>query len=161
MTGQIAGRITVPFPAYQTLDRIAFFHIGAFIQPVIGLGADKVTPADAGVASTQEQRPVWSHWVLEFSSQIPLGVGIADEVAFASHNPVKLTLAGGQQRHHHKSRVTTQERQVHACVASLDGVVESCPVWSLVCDQSFLGKPRSTLLVDGSGQRLVTTLGRV
>ena len=66
MTGQIAGGRAVPFPAHQAFDGVTFFHIGAFIQPVIGLGANPVASADAAndVASTHEQRPVRPHWIL-------------------------------------------------------------------------------------------------
>ena len=52
----ITGGIAVPFPANQTLDRIAIFHTSAIIQPVIGIGAGPIASADAakGEASSHE-----------------------------------------------------------------------------------------------------------
>ena len=100
MTGQIAGGMAVPFPAHQAFDGVAFFHIGAFIQPVIRIGAEQVTTADAAVASTYEQRPVRRWRILGFSPRKPLGENIADEVGFATDDPVGLPLSGRQQRHH-------------------------------------------------------------
>ena len=128
--GQVLDRRAMIFPADEAFDLVAILHPRAFIQPVIGLGAGPIATADSGGASTHEQRSVRSgrkRGGPTFSLAQHPAEFLAQELACAVHDPVRLPRGGGQQRHNTPDRIAAQEGKVNACVTGRADIIVHLP----------------------------------